>query len=121
MNTSQIASRLVELCRRHEDAVAQRELFSDDAVSIEPEGTPGGVARGRAALAEKAKMFADRFEVHGETVSDPVVSTDFFACTMTADVTDRQSKQRLTLSEVCVYEVKNGKIVREQFFYRPGP
>ena len=120
MNTAQIAARLVELCRRGDDVVAQRELYSDDVTSIEPEGTPGGVVRGRAALAEKAKMFAERFDVHGGTVSDPVIAGDFFACTMTVEVTDRQSKQRMTLAEVCVYEVKNGKIVREQFFYRAG-
>jgi hypothetical protein len=39
---------------------------------------------------------------------------------MTADVTERKSKQRMTLVELCLYEVKNAKIVREQFFFRTG-
>jgi hypothetical protein len=32
-----------------------------------------------------------------------------------ADVTDKKSKKRFELSEVGVYTVKNGKIVREEF------
>jgi hypothetical protein len=36
MNTKQIAERLVALCRKGEWETAQKELFADDAVSIEP-------------------------------------------------------------------------------------
>jgi ketosteroid isomerase-like protein len=120
MNTTQIASRLVEFCRRGDYASAQRELYADDAVSIEPDSTPETIARGREALANKTLMFHETFEVHGGTVSDPIVAGDFFACVMTADVTERKSKQRMTLVELCLYEVKNAKIVREQFFFRTG-
>jgi hypothetical protein len=35
-----------------------------------------------------------------------------------AEVTDKESKQRRKLSEVGVYTVKNGKIVREEFLPR---
>jgi hypothetical protein len=35
-----------------------------------------------------------------------------------ADVTDKNSKKRMPLSEVGVYTVKNGKIVREEFLPR---
>ncbi len=34
------------------------------------------------------------------------------------DVTDRESKKRFPLSEVGVYTVKEGKIVREEFLPR---
>ena len=37
-----------------------------------------------------------------------------------ADVTDKNSKKRFQLSEVGVYTVKNGKIVREEFLPRSG-
>ena len=119
MTTSQIASRLVELCRRGDYLTAHRELFADDAVSIEPEGTPNGTVRGKDALAAKTKMFADTFEVHGGSVGDPIVAGNFFACTMSVDVTERKSSARFTIAEICVYEVRDGKIVREQFFFRP--
>jgi hypothetical protein len=35
-----------------------------------------------------------------------------------ADVTDKSSKQRRQMSEVGVYTVKNGKILREEFLPR---
>ena len=35
-----------------------------------------------------------------------------------ADVTDKKSKERRKLSEVGVYTVKDGKIVREEFLPR---
>ena len=41
MTTQQIASRLAELCRKGEFETAQKELFSNDVVSIEPYATPG--------------------------------------------------------------------------------
>lgn len=121
MNTAQIAARLVELCRRGDYFGAQRELYADDALSIEPDSTPNNTSKGRAALAEKSKKFEQAFEVHGATVGDPIMAAEYFACTMTVDATERKSKQRMNLAELCVYEVKDGKIVREQFFFRPGP
>jgi hypothetical protein len=40
MTTTEIAERLVALCRENKYEQAQTELYSDDAVSIEPEGSP---------------------------------------------------------------------------------
>jgi len=119
MTIDQIASRLVELCRRCEYDAAQKELYADDVVSVEPDGTPGNVVRGRAALIEKNKMFHDTFAVHGGSASDPVCADPFFSYAMSADVTDKRSGARFTISEICVFEVRDGKIVREQFFYPP--
>ncbi len=39
MSTQQIASRLAELCSKGKFEAAQKELFADDAVSIEPQAT----------------------------------------------------------------------------------
>ena len=44
MSTEAIAKRLVELCREGKYEQAQRELFAKDAVSVEPEGLPPGMA-----------------------------------------------------------------------------
>lgn len=119
MTTSHIASRLVELCRANDYLGAQRELYAENAVSIEPEGSPNATVRGLDAIMEKTKAFEQMFEIHGGSIGDPIVAGSFFACTMTLDVTDRKSSQRMTLSEICVYEVGKDKIVREQFFYQP--
>ena len=45
MNVDAIAARLVMLCREGQFEQAQRELYADDAVSIEPEGVPPSTQR----------------------------------------------------------------------------
>ena len=41
MTTNEIANHLVELCSKGDFEKAQKDLFSNDAVSIEPHATPG--------------------------------------------------------------------------------
>lgn len=124
MNTRQVADRLVELCRLGEFSRAQDELYAQDAVSLEPEGAPGGAlgsVRGLDAIRQKAKAFDQTYEtMHGVTLSDPLVAGDFFAITMGLDATWKQGG-RYSIEEICVYRVRDGKVVLEQFFYTmPG-
>jgi len=48
------------------------------------------------------------------------VAHDRFVVQYDIDVTDKNSKNRMQLSEVGVYTVKDGKIVREEFLPRVG-
>jgi len=118
MNTEQVARRLVELCREGKYEEAQDELYSKDAVSVEMEGSQGlGNAKGLDAIREKGKQFNAMVEaVHGGSVGDPIVQGNWFAVTMTMDAT-MKGRGRENMQEICVYQVKDGKIVREQFFY----
>lgn len=117
MSTQQVANRLVELCRQGQFDQAYQELFAQHAVAIEPEGAPNQRVEGRDNLLQKSKGFAqDVKEMHEFQVSDPVVSSNHFAVMMKMDVTSH-SRGRSEMDEVCVYEVQDGKIVREQFFY----
>lgn len=123
MNTQQIANRLVELCRRGEFSQAQEELYAQDAVSLEPDGAPAGPlgnARGLNAIREKGKAFDQTYEkIHGVTVSDPLVAGEYFSLVMGMDATWKQGG-RYAMEEICVYRVRDGKIVLEQFFYPVG-
>ena len=120
MSTEAVARRLVELCRKGMFNEAQDELYSDDAASIEPEGSPFAPARGRAALREKGKQFEASVEaIHSVTVSDPVVAGNYFSCAMTLDMTQKGAA-RTQFAEICVFKVRAGKIVHEQFFYDLG-
>ena len=118
MNIEQVAKRLAELCRKGEYELAQKELFANDAVSIEMEGSPGlGNARGLAAIFEKGRQFNAMLEaVHGGSVSEPVVAGNWFSVSMTLDAT-MQGRGRVNMTEICVYQVRDGRIAREQFFY----
>jgi len=117
MKTSHIADRLVELCRKGQFEAAQTELFAADAISIEPEGAPMQVAEGLAAIREKGRQFMASVEqMHGIVISEPVVAGNFFTVAMAIDATFK-GRGRVNMEELCVYEVDDGKIVTEQFFY----
>jgi ketosteroid isomerase-like protein len=123
MNVETIARRLVELCRQGQYEQAQKELYADDAVSIEPEGMPpGGLgnAKGLPAILEKGHHFNAMLEaVHGSQISDPVIAGNWFSLSMTLDAT-MKGRGRVHMEEICVYRVRDGKIVHEQFFFDLG-
>jgi ketosteroid isomerase-like protein len=119
MNTEAVAKRLVDLCREGKFEQAQHDLYADDAVSIEPEGMPGGPTRveGLPAILEKGKHFSSMIEAtHGGHVSDPIVVGSWFTISMTLDVT-MKGRGRVKMEEICLYRVRDGKIVLEQFFF----
>src|SRR5687767_14242219 len=120
MTTKEIAERLVALCRQGQFETAHKELFATDAISIEPYATPAFAreTKGLNALLEKGDKFTSMIEqVHSISVSDPLVAGSSFACAMRLDVTIK-GPGRMNLNELCIYEVKDGKIVSEQFTSR---
>jgi len=123
MNIESIANRLVELCRAGKFEQAQEELYASDVVSIEPEGLPPGAlgnARGLPAIVEKGRQFRAAIEaVHGSSVSEPVVAGNWFSVALMLDSTFK-GRGRTKLEEICLFHVRNGKIVQEQFFYDVG-
>ena len=117
MTTQQVADRLVELCRQGEIFKAQDELYADDIVCIEPAHSPAPRTEGKEAVIAKGKMFASMMEErHGGSFSDPQVGGRYFTMAGVIDAT-MKGMGRQKLEEVCLYEVKDGKIVYEQFFY----
>jgi hypothetical protein len=118
MTTNQIASRLVELCRQGQWKTAQQELFAQNAVSIEPYATPAfeKETKGLNAIFEKADKFDAMVEtMHKVEVSDAVVAGNSFACTIRMDCT-MKGQGRMDMTELCVYQVKDGKVIQEEFF-----
>jgi len=117
MSTQEIADKLVALCRSGKNDEAVKTLFADHAVSMEMAGVPNGRVEGKANILKKSEeWFKDVEEIHRMEVSEPVVGGGCFSCAMTIDVTSK-SRGRNKESEVCLYQVSNGKIVSEQFFY----
>jgi hypothetical protein len=119
MSTQQVATRLAELCRQGQFEAAQKELFAEDAVSIEPHESAGfpKETKGLRAILDKGHKWEQSIEkVHGCTTSTPIVAGNAIAMTLAMDVT-MKGQGRMKIEEVCVYEVnKEGKIASEQFF-----
>src|SRR5215471_18391765 len=105
MTTHEIADRLVELCRKGGFEDAQKELFANDAVSIEAQDSPAFAkeTKGLKAIKEKGEKWNSMVqERHGLNVSNPLVADNSFACTMKMDVTMKDGK-RMGMTELCTY------------------
>jgi hypothetical protein len=118
MTTQQVADRFHELAQTGAFDKIVEEFYSDDCISIEPENSPGlQTVQGLEAIKAKGVQFNETVEeVHGGYTNAPIVSGNYFALTMGMDVT-MKGMGRMQMDEICVYEVKDGKIVKEQFFY----
>jgi hypothetical protein len=118
MTTQEVANRFNELSQTGQWEQIQTELFADNAVSIEPPTSPGmQSAEGLSAIKEKGKRFDEMVEeMHGGYSSAPVVGGRFFSVAMGMDCT-MKGMGRQKMDEIALYEVKDGKIVKEQFFY----
>lgn len=122
MTTQEVANRLVELCRAGKNEQAVKELYSPEIVSIEPEGAPNRIVKGLAGIAEKGIKFQSMIEkFNSSSISDPVVAENFFSCNMLMNVNMKGVPVPIDMDEICVYTVKEGKIIKEEFFYTPQP
>ncbi|MEL6989896.1 MAG: nuclear transport factor 2 family protein [Bacteroidota bacterium] len=122
MTTKEVADQLVNLCRTGQYEEAQNSLYADHCVSVEPEGAMWSQrVEGMEAIKQKGAQWAAMVEeVHSAEVSDPIVAGGHFAVTMKNDVTFKEGG-RQQIEEVAVYEVADGKIVKEQFFFPVAP
>ena len=118
MEIKQIAEKLVQYCRKGQWEAAQKELYADDAVSLEGQAYPGfeKETKGLQAITEKGRRFDSTVEtMHNITVSEPLVADNAFSITLHMDATYK-GQGRFAMTELCVYQVKDGKVISEQFF-----
>ena len=119
MTTMEIAKKLVELCKQGKNAEALDTLFADDVVSVEAVAMPGTQqeVKGLAAVRAKGEWWVNNHEVHSASVTGPWPHGDRFIVGFEFDVTNKPSGNRMQMAEAALYTVRNGKIVREEFFY----
>jgi hypothetical protein len=111
----QIADRLITLCREQKFVEAYKELYGEEAESIDPMHSLMPPARGLITLVEREKQFLLKATIHKIEVSEPLIAVNYFAINLRMDFTTEDGGRR-DLEELCVYYVKGGKIVRQQFF-----
>ena len=122
MNTEQVAQKVVELTRKQAWVEALDTLYDKNIVSVEARTMDGSSpeTRGVGGVREKVDWWLKNMQVHSVKASGPFVAHDRFVVQYDIDVTDKSSKNRMQLSEVGVYTVKDGKIVREEFLPLTG-
>lgn len=118
MTTQEVANRLYELCNQGKFDTALSELFSENATSTESNMQGGREkATGMAAIIEKGKKFNESIEeMHSGFTGEPKVHGNYIFMEMGMDVT-MKGRDRMKISEMCKYEVKDGKIISEEFYY----
>jgi len=118
MTTQEVAARFHELAQQEKWFEIQDELFAENVRSVDPPDSPYlGYAEGKAPVRKKGEEFVGRIEgFHGASTTAPVVAGNHFAVGRKMDVTVKPHG-RIQLNEIMLYEVKDGLIVLEQFFY----
>ena len=117
MNIGEIADKFVNWRNNDEAGILRAELYSPDIESIEDGNTSDiGRVKGMEGLKKKGQGLSRDFEVHHIKASKPVLADNFFSVKFEMDITDKKSGKRAILSEIGVYKVNDGKIVKEHYF-----
>lgn len=118
LTTKEVAARFNELAKQEKWFEIQDELFADNVKSIDPPNSPYfGYAEGKAAVRKKGEDFVKRIEAaHRRHTTEPVIAGNHFAVGREVDITV-QGYGRIQINEIMLYEVKDGEIISEQFFY----
>jgi hypothetical protein len=119
MTLGEIANELVAGCREDRTRQNLDRLYAPDAVSVEAMYMGGGrETHGLAGIHGKHDWWEAGFITHGLTVEGPFLhGDDRFSVIFGMDTENKASGERSLGKEVAVYYVKDGKIVREEFFY----
>jgi len=118
LTTQEVAARFNELAQQEMWFEIQDELFAENVKSIDPPGSPYfKYAEGKAAVRKKGEEFVSKIEaVHRMFTTEPVVGGNHLAVGREMDITVN-GFGRIQINEIMLYEVKNGQIISEQFFY----
>ncbi|GGY44675.1 nuclear transport factor 2 family protein [Parvularcula lutaonensis] len=123
-----VATTLVDGCRKGQASANLDRLYADDAVSVEAYANPDmkmdREARGLEAIKGKHQWWESMFEEQigdippEEAVKGPYYfGDDTFAVHFRMKIKNKETGEITEGSEIGTYHVKDGKIVREEFFY----
>ncbi len=109
---------IVEMFNKGQIKEVEDKYWSPAVVSVEGEGV-GLAWHGRKAVEEKNAGWMATHRMHGASAEGPYVGSSGFAIKFKMDVEDTTNGSRVLMEEVGVYQILNGKIVREEFMYGP--
>jgi hypothetical protein len=121
----EIGEKLVGLCREGRNMEALETLSSPNIVSVEAHAGPEmpAVMEGMKAVRGKGEWWESNHEIHRHEARGPFPNGDRFAVIFDYEITPKvgpMAGRRIQMEEVGLYTVKDGKIVREEFFYTMG-
>jgi hypothetical protein len=116
--THEVAARFNQLAKLEKWFEIQEELFAENVKSVEPANSPYFKNQeGKALVRKKGEDWVKRIEAaHRRHTTEPIVAGNHFAVGREVDITVN-GHGRIQINELMMYEVKDGKIVKEEFFY----
>ena len=120
MTMNDVANELVAGCREGRARANLQKLYAADAISVEATDMGGGrETRGLAGIDGKHQWWEDNHDVTGGKVDGPYLhGDDRFAVIFAMQGTNKSDGKAFDMTEVGIYHVKDGKIVREEFYYQ---
>jgi hypothetical protein len=98
-------------------------VYSENAESVEavvPPGRDVRIAKGRGAIKAKREDWVATHVIHKLDADGPYIHPpNRFGVRFEVEVTQKATGQKMTLRELAIYSVEEGKVVREEFFMLP--
>lgn len=118
MTTAQLAAEVTALLRQGKFEEVYNQYFHSEKVRhVEPQSPYFPDLTGVKAIKEKdVQMQANIASIDGMEVGDPIIAKSHFALPYKIQITLKDENQ-MELDEIIVYQVEDGKIILEQFFY----
>lgn len=117
MTTKDVAEDFTALLKADDHMGAAMKYWADDVVSVEAMDGPMARIEGKDAVIKKGEWWYANNEVHSVKTEGPYVNGDQFSVRFEMDVTDKASGNRIQMTEMGLYTVRDGKVVEERFFY----
>ncbi|WP_299900316.1 nuclear transport factor 2 family protein [uncultured Ruegeria sp.] len=119
----EIGRAFVQAMRDRKGLISVDEMYAENAQSVEavvPPVRQFRITKGRDAIKAKREDWLKTYEIKELTVDGPYVHPpNRFGVGFNAEVVQKDTGQSMTLSEIAIYSVEDGKIVLEEFFMLP--
>jgi len=124
-STMEVGQKLVAFCKAGKNLDAVNALYAQDVESSEVHSMPEfpQTMKGIDAIRKKNQWWVENHEIHGGDALGPWPHGDRFIVHFKFDVTAKtgpMAGKRMQMEEAGLCAVKNGKIVKEEFFYHMG-
>ena len=118
LTTAEVAARFHQLAQQEKWFEIQDELFAENVRSVEPSNSAYFKStEGKSPVRKKGEEWVKKVqEVHRLYTTHPVIGGNHFAVGRNVDIT-LEGFARVKIDEIMLYEVKDGQIISEQFFY----
>jgi len=122
MDMMSVAKELVAGCRENRAKENLDKIYASDAVSVEAADMgQGRETKGLDGIKAKHDWWENSMEMLDGDITGPLPhGDDRFAVIFRVKAKEKATGEVTDMEEVAVYTVKDGKIVREEFFYDMG-